>query len=218
MLKFTVWQNKCLYFTKMNNLWDRYKLSACESKQWIPLLRSWLNFTWHSVLINKVKVKLKLSLCLTKQHTMKTYWGSGGIAPRILILGTRWKWVVSFAHRPFYPKGKSSWYPLDRRLSGSQSCSGRGGEAKNSQPVASLNNYSENFCNIERHGSNAALARKGTWRRWYYSKEETEILLKFLITTRQSTNVVPMRPKIGLLRIRELTAETSPGHRQCYGS
>jgi hypothetical protein len=36
------------------------------------------------------KVKVKLSLCLTKHHAMKTYWGSGGIAPRILDLGTRW--------------------------------------------------------------------------------------------------------------------------------
>jgi hypothetical protein len=26
---------------------------------------------------------------------MKAYWGSGGIAPRILDLGTRWKWSVS---------------------------------------------------------------------------------------------------------------------------
>jgi hypothetical protein len=32
----------------------------------------------------KVKVKVKLSLCLTKHHAMKTYWGSGGIAPHIL--------------------------------------------------------------------------------------------------------------------------------------
>jgi hypothetical protein len=31
---------------------------------------------------------VKLSLCLTKHHGMKIYWGSGGIAPRILILGT----------------------------------------------------------------------------------------------------------------------------------
>jgi hypothetical protein len=27
---------------------------------------------------------LKLSLCLTKHHSIKTYWGIGGIAPRIL--------------------------------------------------------------------------------------------------------------------------------------
>jgi len=26
------------------------------------------------------KLKVKLSLCLTKHHTMKTYWRSGGIA------------------------------------------------------------------------------------------------------------------------------------------
>jgi hypothetical protein len=37
------------------------------------------------------KVKVKLSLRLTKLHAMKIYWGSGGIAPRILNLGTRWR-------------------------------------------------------------------------------------------------------------------------------
>jgi hypothetical protein len=37
------------------------------------------------------KVKVKLFLCLTKHHTMKTYWESGGIAPHILDLGTRWR-------------------------------------------------------------------------------------------------------------------------------
>jgi hypothetical protein len=37
------------------------------------------------------KVKVKLSLCLTKHHTMKTYWGNGGIAPHILDLGPAWR-------------------------------------------------------------------------------------------------------------------------------
>jgi hypothetical protein len=37
------------------------------------------------------KVKVNLSLCLTKHYAMKTYWGSEGIAPRILDLGTRWR-------------------------------------------------------------------------------------------------------------------------------
>jgi hypothetical protein len=59
---------------------------------------------------------------------------SGGIAPRILCLGTIWKWVVSFTPRPLYSHGKSPWYPLDRRLGGPQSSSWRGGEEKNSQP------------------------------------------------------------------------------------
>jgi hypothetical protein len=36
-------------------------------------------------------LKVKLSLCLTEHHAMQAYWGSGGIAPRILDLGTRWK-------------------------------------------------------------------------------------------------------------------------------
>jgi hypothetical protein len=35
--------------------------------------------------------KAKFPLYLTKHHTIKTYGGSGGIAPRILDLGTRWK-------------------------------------------------------------------------------------------------------------------------------
>jgi hypothetical protein len=35
-----------------------------------------------------MKVKVKLSLCLTKHHTMKTL-GSGGVAPRILDLSTK---------------------------------------------------------------------------------------------------------------------------------
>jgi hypothetical protein len=34
-------------------------------------------------------IKVKVSLCLNEQHAMKTYWGSGGIAPRLLDLGTR---------------------------------------------------------------------------------------------------------------------------------
>jgi len=37
-----------------------------------------------------IVVKAKLSLCLTKHHAIRTYWGSGGIAPRVLDLITRW--------------------------------------------------------------------------------------------------------------------------------
>jgi hypothetical protein len=75
------------------------------------------------------KVKLK-SLRLTKHHAMKTL-GSGGIAPRILDFGIRWRWVVSFTPRPLYPQGKSPWYPLDRRLGEPQSRSGRDSRAVN---------------------------------------------------------------------------------------
>jgi hypothetical protein len=69
---------------------------------------------------------------------MKAYWENEGIAPRILDLGTRWRWVVSFTPRPFYSQGKSRWYPLDRKLSGPQKRSGRCGEGKNSQPLLGI--------------------------------------------------------------------------------
>jgi hypothetical protein len=38
---------------------------------------------WYAVEV-KVKAKVKLSLCLTKHHAMKTYWGSGDITPLAL--------------------------------------------------------------------------------------------------------------------------------------
>jgi hypothetical protein len=68
----------------------------------------------------------------------KAWWGNVSIAPHIFDLCTRCRWVVSFTPRPLYPQGKSPCYPLDRRLSGSQSRSGCGGEKKNSQPLPGL--------------------------------------------------------------------------------
>jgi hypothetical protein len=75
---------------------------------------------------------------LSEHHATKAYWGSGGIAPRILDLGTRWMHVFSFTPRPLYLQGKNPWYPLDRRLGGPQSWSERGGEEKNSLPLLGL--------------------------------------------------------------------------------
>jgi hypothetical protein len=96
----------------------------------------------HSViccyLSRKSKGKVVPVLFLTDHHVMKAYWVSGCIAPRILDLGTRWRWVVSFTTRPLYSQGKSRWYPLYRRLGGTQSRSGSGGEEKNSQPLPGL--------------------------------------------------------------------------------
>jgi hypothetical protein len=85
-----------------------------------------------------IKVKVKLSLCLTKRHTMKVHWGSGGVTPLILDFGTRRRWVVRFTPPVALHPRKSPWYPLDRRLGGPQSQSGRGGEEKNSQPLPGL--------------------------------------------------------------------------------
>jgi hypothetical protein len=61
-----------------------------------------------------------LSLCFSKYHAMKTYWGSGGKDLRIIHLDTRWRWVISFPPLPLYPAGNSPQYPLYRNLSGPQ--------------------------------------------------------------------------------------------------
>jgi hypothetical protein len=47
-----------------------------------------------------------LSLCLTKQHAMKAYWGNGCIAPRILDLGTGAEWSPSRPGR-FTPRERA---------------------------------------------------------------------------------------------------------------
>jgi hypothetical protein len=78
-----------------------------------------------------MEVKVKLSLCC------EDVLGSGGIAPHIIDLSTRWRCVVSFMPWPLHPQGKSPWYPLDRRLCGPQNRSGNG-EEKNSQPLPGL--------------------------------------------------------------------------------
>jgi hypothetical protein len=89
----------------------------------------------------KYKVKVRYSYPCVFFNWAPHYEGvleSGGIAPRIIDIGSRWRWVVSFTPRPLYPQGKSPLYPLDRRLGGPQSRSGRGGEEKNSQHIPGL--------------------------------------------------------------------------------
>jgi hypothetical protein len=63
---------------------------------------------------------------------MKAYWGSGGKA--LLILWPRHHVGVSgqLHASAALISGKEPLYPLDRRLGGPQSRSGRGGEEKNS--------------------------------------------------------------------------------------
>jgi hypothetical protein len=65
---------------------------------------------------------------------MKAYWGVKVYLHAFFDLGIRWRWVVSFNPRPLKPQGKSPWYPLDRRLGGPHSRSGRDGEDENYQP------------------------------------------------------------------------------------
>jgi hypothetical protein len=80
----------------------------------------------------------KLSLRLTKHHAMKTYRGSGGIAPRILC-PRDWMEVSGQLHAPAaLPLGKEPWYTLDMGLGRPQSRYGHGNEEKNSQPPPGL--------------------------------------------------------------------------------
>jgi hypothetical protein len=50
----------------------------------------------------EVKVKVKLSLCFNWAPRHEGVLGSGCISPRILDLGNRWRWVVSFTPRPLW--------------------------------------------------------------------------------------------------------------------
>jgi hypothetical protein len=121
--------NKLLNF--YNNTVFYFWMNVIYLLNYEGMSKSWGTFKKSTFIVN---IKVKLSLCLTKHHAMKMYWGSGSIAPRILDLDTRWRWVVSLTPRPLYSQGKNPWYPLDRKLGGHQSQSGRGGEDKNSQP------------------------------------------------------------------------------------
>jgi len=57
-------------------------------------------------------------------------WGSRGVVPRILNLGYRWMWVVSFTFLLIYRQGKILRNTLVRKLGGPQIRCGRCGEEK----------------------------------------------------------------------------------------
>jgi hypothetical protein len=57
-----------------------------------------------------------------------TYLPNDGVAPRILNLGTKYRWMLISRPSRFIPWGKSPRYLMDRKLDWPQICSGRGGE------------------------------------------------------------------------------------------
>jgi hypothetical protein len=96
---------------------------------------------------------------------------SKGIALRIFNLATRWMWVVSFTPRPLYPQGKSPWYPLDRRLGGSQSRSGHGSEEKNPRLLRELNPRTPIVQSVAQRYTDWAITVLGIiWYRFIYSQ------------------------------------------------
>jgi hypothetical protein len=58
-----------------------------------------------------------ISLDDTGQHKHYTH-EDGCTGLRVLHLGTSWMWMVSFTPLPLYPRGKSPWHSLNRRLGG----------------------------------------------------------------------------------------------------
>jgi hypothetical protein len=57
-------------------------------------------------------------------HSMKAYRGSKGVASLFLNLGTRWRWVVNFAHQLLSSLGKRTVDIFSRRQVGLQGWSG----------------------------------------------------------------------------------------------
>jgi hypothetical protein len=74
------------YSAELENAWSYMSASPYVFMTWC-LLKHRNKFT---VPYLTMKVKVKLSLCfLTERQSMKAYWWSGCIVPRILDLGTR---------------------------------------------------------------------------------------------------------------------------------
>jgi hypothetical protein len=111
-----VWASQVVFSHQVFRLW-----CMRFSSPWM-LHRPWLNHP------NNISLSCPCAFLLIEHHAMKAYWGSGGIAPRILDLGTRSRWVFSFTPRKLYLQRNSPWYPFDRRLSGPQSRSESGGK------------------------------------------------------------------------------------------
>jgi hypothetical protein len=86
-----------------------------------------------------MKFKTVKSLCLNNQdHHHEDMWGSGGIAPPFLtsaLHGAEWS---TSRPGPSILEEKSPRYPLDRRLGGPQSRSGRCGVDKNTLPLPGI--------------------------------------------------------------------------------
>jgi hypothetical protein len=68
---------------------------------------------------------------------MKIRWRSGGILSCSLNIPlVRGEWSAS--HLTHFTAGKEPPYPLDKRLGGTKSWSGHGGEEKNSEPLPEI--------------------------------------------------------------------------------
>jgi hypothetical protein len=108
-------------------------VSVATSPFLLGLVLGWLSL-WHPVYMYVCLWKCKVVPVPRHEHVL----GSGGTAPCILNLGTRWKWMVSFTPQPLYPRRKNPWNPLDKWLGELQSRCWRSGEDETSQALPGI--------------------------------------------------------------------------------
>jgi hypothetical protein len=107
-----------------------------NSRQWV-----YLQSGSRAVLLQCLAVKLdnvKRKVVPVRNELSSTRWICGGewrYSSTIFDVGTRYKWVVSFAAWPLYPWGNSCRYLFDGRLGGPQSRSGSCGVKKTFAPA-----------------------------------------------------------------------------------
>jgi hypothetical protein len=77
-----------------------------------------------------------LDLLPTIHHAIKTCWGVEVSLHAFLTAAL--DGGVSFMTLLLYPRGKSPWYQLNRRVGGPQNRCGHGGDEKHSQPLPGL--------------------------------------------------------------------------------
>jgi hypothetical protein len=75
-------------------------------------------------------------------HTGEDVYGSGGIAPSILSLGTKWKCKLGFTLRPVFPRWNWPRYPFYKRVGGPLSRLGGSVEEKKFLSVPAIESES----------------------------------------------------------------------------
>jgi hypothetical protein len=110
----TLYCEGLLVLRQISYLENYFFLAVCDYLLRRPVLNSciWkpypLALTWGST----IKVKVRFFPVFKKASRHDDALGSGGIAPRILNLGIRWSWVVTFRPLPLYHRDKSPRHPL----------------------------------------------------------------------------------------------------------
>jgi hypothetical protein len=105
--------------------YSNYAYFPLPSLDFAYLVRFNVHFFRYRCIV-KVKVKLKLPLCLTKHQAMKTLEKVEMYLHAFFDLGTRWRWVGQLYKAAALLPGKEPQYPLDRRLGGPQDQTGHG--------------------------------------------------------------------------------------------